>query len=539
MKSHLRRDIGLLLASLAVMFLGLSISLLNWKVSFLSLTILFIGLCGLLACLLIKTGYSFGLLTQRIELIFKISVLLGAVIVLNIFVVQRNVYFDVTKLKQHSLNENTIKLLGSLKSPLKITALYAGLPPKYLEDLLKEYERRSNGKVQTEIIDPIVQIGYAAQFGNIISGKEQKAIITSGTDRRDIDFTERPLSEDQLDNAIIRVTRKTKNAYFLSGHEEYDLYGEKENGLSEFNKMLLANNIFAKKLLLTKGASIPSDCDLLVIAGAQHELTKDEEKLILDYLDRGGDALFLVENIILTTPDVSIKESDINRNPSLNNILEKWGVKVATDVVVDVASHAGGDVGSPATKNYLPHKAIVSGLDYTFYVRPRSIAMVKTGREKMKTVPLVLTASTQESWAETNRHLEIKYDSETDRPGPVPIAFIMWEPKEEASDQRTSADGKKLDNKPSDTRLALFTDADFISNAYVNQLSNAQMGLNTIKWLLEEDYQAFVPTKDVKVEALNLASPQKRMILFILMTLNFSVIVVGMFVWLMTQKESS
>lgn len=523
MKSSRRFNEVSFLISLGVLFAGLAFCIIEWKVGVPQAILICVGLLGAIVFISALKKSSFKTISQKIGFILKVFILICAVVVLNLFVSQRNVRFDMTVLKQHTLSPNTIKLLDSLKSPVQITVFHVGLPPKYLDDLLKEYERLSKGKVKTEIIDPLVEIGYASSFGSVISGKEKKAIVRSAGERRDIDFTESPLSEDQLDNAIARTTRKAKTAYFLSGHGEYDLFGEKENGLGEFNKILLANNILTKKLLLTKGGEVPSDCDLIVIAGPQQELTKDEEKTILGYLDRGGDALFLIENIILTTPDVPLKESDLNRNPSLNRILEKWGVRIATDVVIDVGSHAGGDVGSPATKNYMSHRAIVSGLDYTFYVRPRSIAMVKDRRETIKIAPLVLTVSSDQSWGETNRSLQIKYDEDSDRPGPVPMAFVMTEPKS--------------DKKTSDTRAAVFTDADFISNAYIDQLSNAQMGLNVVKWLLEDDYFAFVPQKDIVVQELNLVSHQKRIIVVILLALSLSVPVLGLMLWFKDERK--
>ncbi|MEC4680265.1 MAG: Gldg family protein, partial [Nitrospirota bacterium] len=70
--------------------------------------------------------------------------------------------WDLTKSSQHTLSQNTIDILNSLDREVELTAFYVGIPPKYLSDLLHEFERNSNGKIKTEIIDQIVQIGYAA-----------------------------------------------------------------------------------------------------------------------------------------------------------------------------------------------------------------------------------------------------------------------------------------------------------------------------------------------------------------------------------------
>ncbi len=43
------------------------------------------------------------------------------------------------------------------------------------------------------------------------------------------------------------------------------------------------------------------------------------------------------------------------------------------------------DVGSPATENYVRHKALTEGLDYTFYIRPRYIRVFPQRRAASNT----------------------------------------------------------------------------------------------------------------------------------------------------------
>lgn len=411
---------------------------------------------------------------------------------------------DLTKAQQHTLSESTIKILRSLEKDIQVTAFYVGIPPKYLTDLFDEFERNSNGRITTEVIDQIVQIGYAAQFGNVISAKEQKVIVRSGGktgSRKDVDFTDKILSEGLLINAIIQTTRRESTFYFLSGHAEYDILDEGTSGLSQLAARLAENNITSKKLMLGITGAIPEDCDVLVIAGAQSPLTKKEESLIGEYLKKGGDALFLIENVIVTTPDKPLTRAQKLRNPSLNAILADWGLKIGDDVVIDATNHVGSDVGSPATKNYAPHEALTRGLDYSFYVRPRSIAVLEERRPTLKLAPIVYTESTASSWGETNRTLEIRFDPESDFPGPVPIAYAVLEM------------GEGQDN----TRLIVFTDADFLSNAFLDQYSHAKLGLNVFNWLSETDTQGYMGVKQFSVpQRLDLTSKQKRRVALIL-----------------------
>ncbi len=423
---------------------------------------------------------------------------------------------DLTLQKQHTLNKQTLQIIGALKEPIELRAFYVGIAPVYIQDMLKEFQARSNGMITTEIIDPLQNIGYASQFDSKISGKEQKLIVTSTRDRRDIDFHRRILSEEEIVNAILRVTRKKRKAYFLTGHREYRIEDSQDKGLSVFKALLANNQVESEELLLITGKKVPADCDLLIIAGPQEFLTKEEEDTIEQYLEDGGDALFLIENTVVTTPDKTLTEEEKKKNPALNEILEKWGVKVNYDIVVDLSNHASGDVGSPATRNYMPHKALIKDLDYTFYVRPRSISMLRNRAPNLKVAPFVLTSSSGKySWAESNRNLIVKFD-EGDKPGPVPISYVIWR-----------------ENKgESDTRIIVFSDADFLTNAFISQYSNSLMGLNVVNWLTEVDYQAFLEKQVKTIPKLELTSKQKRMVTVILFIMPLFISIMGISVWL-------
>jgi ABC-type uncharacterized transport system involved in gliding motility auxiliary subunit len=438
--------------------------------------------------------------------------------------------WDITKDKQHTLSANTVEFVSMLERQVQLTAFYVGVPPKYLQDLFKEYERASGGLVITEIIDPIEQVAYAAKFGNVINSQEQKVIVQSGNNRKDVDFTQDSLSEEPLSNAIASVSRTQKTVYFLTGHGEYSTLNEENTGLSKFSKLLADNNILSKPLMLGISQSIPEDCDVLIIAGPKNQLTQDEETLIQDYLSKGGDALFLIEHTFVTTPDKSLSAEQMQKNPDLNSILNKWGLNVEADIVVDLTNYVGDDVGSPATKNYQRHKAITQGLDYTFYIRPRSITLVENRRPNIKYAVIASTASTNNSWAETNRNLDIKFDEGTDTAGPVPFSYVVIEEKNAENIQG---------GKTSDTRLIVFTDADFLTNVYIDQYSNARMGLNIVNWLSELDYKTFLSDKKIAVERLDLTSKQKRQVIVILFFLPFSFIIVGLIIWLRTRYKAT
>jgi len=518
------KNISILFAlGVVLLAYGLGASYVERSMDRLNAALVVLGAASLLICFVRIRGLiakTFSSSRWKKYALFIVLVVLWSVLFfeINFFAYHHNVRWDLTKAKQHTLTQSTKDLIEDLGQEIRLTAFYVGLPPKYLEDLFREYGRVSNGAIITEIIDPIVQIGYAAQFGNVIRGKERKVFVQSGKEQREIDFTEEVLSEEQLTNAIVRVTRRIRRVYFLIGHNEYNIYEDGDTGLKAFEALLSTNNVISQRLMLGIKGEIPEDCDVLIVAGAKNHLTQKEEEIIQAYLKDGGDALFLIENVIVTTSDNPLTEEQKKKNPSFNSILNDWGINIADDVVVDLSSHASGDVGSPATRNYMAHKSIVHDLDYTFFVRPRSISMKKGRRPSVRVAPIVLTASNATSWGETDRTLQVKFDEGIDRAGPVPIAFAIWEPKEE--------------DEASDTRIIVITDADFLTNVFIGQYSNARLGLNTINWLSESDYRVLIDKKDIDIERLGLTSKQKRMVGIMLFLMPIFIAVAGIMVWI-------
>ncbi|GAC36601.1 GldG family protein [Paraglaciecola psychrophila] len=519
--------------------LGLSLFYVEQQFSYFAIALTALGGIAFLVLLSLIIKHSFGQTNsaRRITLFsFKrwkkltivsciVTVSVGFISVSHYLANNSNVRWDVTQNKQHTLSNNTIEYISTITNEVQLTAFHVGMPPKYLLDLFKEYERVSAGVIKTDIIDPIEQIAYAAKFGNAINADERKVIVQSGDNRKDVDFSLSALSEEKLTNAIASVSRAPRTVYFLTGHGEYSSSSQEYAGLSKFKQLLSDNNITSKTLMLGISQSIPADCDVLIIAGPKNALTLSEETLISDYLTKGGDALFLIEHTVITSPDKPLSKDQLNQNPSLNAILNQWGLDVQSDIVVDFTNHIGDDVGSPATKNYGRHKALTEGLDYTFYVRPRSIRVLPQRRASIKHAVIVSTASTENSWAETNRTLDIQFDPNTDTTGPVPFAYVVIEEKNAAQQA----------NKLSDTRLIVFTDTDFLSNVYINQYSNAQMGVNLVNWLAELDYKTFISAKEIKVERLNLTSKQTRQVMVILFLLPFIFVIAGLVVWLRTK----
>ncbi len=458
------------------------------------------------------SGILFCLGLTRLQLGKKgwllLAILLTAcLIAINASASKFDYRFDLTQNKQHTLSTETIHALKNIKANVKLTAFYVGLPPTYLQDMFNEYQRLSSGHIKSEIINPLDQIGYAASFGNVISGDEKKVIIQSNGERKDIDFKDAPLTEELLTNAIIKVTRDKRKVYFLTGHDEFNIDDKGPNGYNQFHQLLEKANCQVEKLMLGITKEIPVDTDVLIVAGPKKPFTPEEEKIVEQYLEKGGNVLFFLE-------------------PPLNSLLNKWGIDVGNNIVVDLENYIGQDVGCPVTKNYPPHKEIVNGLDYTFYIRPRSISLIPVPSQSspIKIAPLVLTASREKSWAETDKNLQVHFDPNQDIKGPIVIAAVIWQAKNKI--------------KQADTKLIVFTDAEFITNNFIQEYSNAAIALNSVSWLSELENIIAIPKKDLKPAPLNLTSKQKYLVTVVLIAMPLFIIVLGIFANLSPRLKS-
>ena len=72
----------------------------------------------------------------------------------------------------------------------------------------------------------------------------------------------------------------------------------------------------------------------------------------------------------------------------------------------------------------------------------------------------------------------------------------------------------------------------FLTNLYINQYSNPEMGLNIVNWLSELEYKVFLDQKEIKVERLDLTSKQRRKVAAILFLMPVFIAAGGIVVWM-------
>ena len=206
----------------------------------------------------------------------------------------------------------------------------------------------------------------------------------------------------------------------------------------------------------------------------------DAEKTILsDYLNRGG-RVFVMQ--------------DPGSDPGLGEILARYGAAVRKDVVIDKVSQLfGQDARIPMVPpdGYDEFHPITKSFHYqTFFPLASSIDVKDVLPEGVTAAKLAKTSDY--SWGETSEeelksgHIRLEEGADVRGPLTIGAALVKKSAAVKPAGDKPSED-KPSEDKTAESRLLLFGDSDFLSNAYFNASGNGDLALSGIAWLSEQE----------------------------------------------------
>ena len=249
-------------------------------------------------------------------------------------------------------------------------------------------------------------------------------------------------------------------------------------------------------LTLTTEPDVPPDCSALVIAAPKTSLLSHEVEAIARYLDRNGKLLLMFEPSIISAEDP---------NQQLVDLVARWGVTVENDYVLVFDprfSYVFVGPDAPYIKELELHE-VTRYVPSAIFQTARSVTPTNVNRTDLRVKSLAKTIDTVGvCWGETERGAdgvllpEASYTEGVDTPPPLSLAVAV-----ELTDENEIAVEDSLSRNPADakseetrTRIVVFGDADFASNAYFANSGGGGLFLNAINWLtLEEDLIAIRP----------------------------------------------
>lgn len=394
----------------------------------------------------------------------------GILFVVNYLAFKNSKRWDLTEDKQFTLAQETINALAGLPETVSAEAYYTSRSPRgTAEDLLEQFKLNGGGKFEYRFIDPEENPIAAEQAGIT---QDATIILRMGNRTQPVRF----VSEQELATGLLRlINAEPSTVYFLTGHGEYSPDGGDQQGAAytTARSTLERKNYTVKTLNLLVEHAIPADAKAIVIAGAQFPLTIDEIDLIDEYLAGGGGL------VVLSEPRATTKFGDAE-DPLAGYLLEKWGIELGEDLVVDLQSN---QALAPVAAEYGAH-AITNPFRTSTTSQFPTARSVRQAAEKPEGVTLVdLVKTSSQSWAETDaaglseQPPRAEFNEGQDLPGPVTLAVVG-------------------ENTGSNSRVVVFGDSDFGADNAYPFYANGDLLVNSIDWAVGQEELISLTPKD-------------------------------------------
>jgi ABC-type uncharacterized transport system involved in gliding motility auxiliary subunit len=408
---------------------------------------------------------------------------------------------DWTSAGRHTLSPASLTLLGKLRGPLEITA-YAREEPG-LRDLVRRVTdryRRYKPDISLQFVNPDLAPDEVRSLGVTVDGE----LVLKYQDR--VEHV-RSDNEQEFANALQRMLRSSERwLAFVEGHGERSALGKANHDLSLWAQQLKQRGYHFQPVNLAETHAVPDNTSVLVVAGPQVPFLQGEVNIILRYLDQGGNLLWL---------------TDSGATQGLDALAAHLGVSLPAGTVIDTAGQLLGlndpTIALVTASLYAPHPALKDFTLTTFLPTAGAITPV-TGSE-WKWSPLLSTGN--HTWLETGPlHGAVQKDA-TDIPGPLTLGAALTR-------AGPGAQGKATPEQ----RAVIIADGDFVSNTYVSNSGNLELGLRLISWLGRDENLISIPARtagDTQLEMNSTLLGSLGVLFFLLLPLGL--LVTGISVW--------
>ncbi len=413
--------------------------------------------------------------------------------------------FDLSAGERNSLSPETTRMLAEIEEPLKATLFASPVNEArpLLEALFERY-RELQPMIEFESLNPDLHPDLLREFDIRYDGE----VVL---EYQGLSETVTQANEASVSSAIQRLLRRGERwLVFLEGHGERNPYSEANDDYSLLAQRLASSGYTVETLNLTKTASIPDNTDILVLASPRVPLLPGEIVLLVKYLERGGNLLWLAD------PDQA--------SNGLELLTDRLTVEFLPGIVVDPNSQLMGldRVDFAVVSDYPRHPVTQNVASLSLF--PQSQALDYHGEDGWR--QQVLLRSDERSWNETGQlRGEIFIgDNDDEIQGPLDLAMTLVRER----------DG---DEQAFEQRVAVVGDADFLANRYLGNGSNLEIGVNLVNWLSHDDGLIAISPRPAPDTRLELSAPRQLAIaVFFLILLPLSLLGGGLRIWLRRRK---
>lgn len=414
-----------------------------------------------------KRGLSMG------SMIFLV---LAGLIIVNVIAVRHYTTWDFSLGHVNTLSDQSIQLLKSLDSDLKVTFFYKqgqeGTEDnrRLFRELIKKYQDQSD-KLRLDFVEVNERPDLANQYG-VNKGSGVVFLEYKGKKNRI-----EKIDEQEVTSALLKVTSdKSKIVYFILGHGETDLDELRDTQGGNALKMLLSNNNYEVKTLgLATHPQIPADANAVAIIGPQQNFLDHELAALETYL-KGGGSLWLA--------------LDSQKTGGLEKILAKVGVVPMNNFVlnlVETAMGKGVNQGATMATEFSPTDQITKIFaknELALFQNPmglkRGQAPAGINVEDLVRIPDAMGFKT----------LKITGEGETSA-----YTFAM----------DVTGRWPGTDEKANPMRIVVYGDAHFLSNSMLYQNLNRDLALNTVAALVHDDSMISIAPREASITQMHLS----------------------------------
>ncbi|MDO9366161.1 MAG: Gldg family protein [Methylotenera sp.] len=404
---------------------------------------------------------------------FFVVFFLMLVVLLGYLANQYHVAKDITQANRNILTQGSVNVLKQMKGPVNITVFATKDDTssgdnfrKGIVDFVARYQRAKKD-IHLTFINPSQEPKLAQDAGVKTDGE----VVIEYQKR--VEHITPPFAEQEVTNLLVRLSRTNEQAVmYLDGHGERNLLGVRNHDIGEFGKQLEAKGFKFANPDLTIAQAVPSNGAMLVIASPQVDVSDVEAKKIKAYLDAGGNLLWLLDDDNLR---------------GLNEVADYLGLQVSPGIALDMASaQYGADARVAFASLYGEHAITTNFMLRTLFPEAHQVTAKGTDENGWKVSNLVEVAPN--GWLSAKKlakDAKPVFDEKNDKRGPINIGVAL---------ERTY--GKK------GQRVVVMGNANFLSNTFITNGGNLDLGVNIVNWLAGDDNLITIqpmPLKDINV----------------------------------------
>ena len=281
-----------------------------------------------------------------------VAMTLAIAIVLNLLASRLNIVWDMTPTGMYRLTDTSRKYLSQLEKDvdfyflLDMDVLATDTDSMALYHALEEYA--ACDRIHFVDFEPdsdpeqtakLQALGYDLKRGDMVIECEGRSVHVPGINMYqnyvdpDTQLIESTYftGENYITGAIDAVVSGRDTViYFLTGHGEKSITED----YTTLTKNLSNRNYLVQPLDLTTADAVPANAAMLVLAAPQFDISRDELRLLNEYLDNGGNISFW-----MSPNDAEVKYTNIE------SILQDFGLHMDYDKVAETDSqfHISGD----------------------------------------------------------------------------------------------------------------------------------------------------------------------------------------------------